>query len=111
MTKINRLMTLVIILLVSGSCFAEALDISSSEQVWLDGHPILKMSIDPDYGPYTFLDKNGKVQGIAVEFFVEIEKLLGIRFEIIRDLSWTEQMQAVKERQIDIVATAVKLPE
>lgn len=101
-----------ILALLSGSvCQAGKLKLSPAEQTWLDAHPVIRMSVDVDYGPYTFLNANGELQGVAVEFFSDIKRLLGIRFEIVSDLSWTQQMEAVRERRLDAVATAVKLPE
>jgi len=102
---------LALTLLTGSICWAGELELSPAEQTWLDAHPVIRMSVLVGYGPYTFLDAKGHLQGVAVDFFGDIERLLGVRFEIISDLSWPQQMQAVRERRLDAVATVVKLPE
>jgi len=98
-------------LLAGNACWAGEMELSPTEQTWLDAHPVIRMSVEAGYGPYTFLDAKGHLQGVAMEFFADIERLLGVRFEIVSNLSWTQQMQAVRERRLDAVATVVKLPE
>lgn len=102
---------LVLTLLTGSTCWADKLELSPTEQAWLDAHPVIRMSIDAGYGPYTFLDAKDRLQGVAVEFFADIERLLGIRFEIVSNLSWPQQMKALRERRLDAAATVVKLPE
>ena len=102
---------LLLTLLTGSACWADKLELSPTEQAWLDAHPVIRMSIDAGYGPYTFLDAKGRLQGVAVEFFANIERFLGIRFEIVSNFSWPQQMQAVRERRLDAVATVVKLPD
>ena len=102
---------LALTLLVCSPGWAGDPALSPAEQVWLKAHPVIRMSVDVGYGPYTFLDAEGHLQGVAADFFADIERLLGIRFEIISNLSWTQQMEAVRERRLDAVATVVKLTE
>jgi PAS domain S-box-containing protein len=102
---------LALTLLAGSACWAGELELSPTEQTWLDAHPVIRMSVDAGYGPYTFLDAKRHLQGMAIEFFADIERLLGVRFEIVSNLSWSQQMQAVRERRLDAVATVVKLPE
>ncbi|MEA1922166.1 MAG: transporter substrate-binding domain-containing protein, partial [Pseudomonadota bacterium] len=103
--------TLALILLVCSPCWAGKPALSPAEQAWLEAHPVIRMSVDVGYGPYTFLDAEGHLQGVAVDFFADIERYLGIRFEIVSNLSWSQQMSALRERRLDVVATVVKLPE
>ncbi|MCD6388218.1 MAG: transporter substrate-binding domain-containing protein, partial [Desulfobulbaceae bacterium] len=101
----------VLIPMISSAGRAGELALSPAEQAWLHAHPVIRMSVDTGYGPYTFLDAEGHLQGVAADFFADIERHLGIRFDIVSSLSWPQQMQAVRERRLDAVATMVKLPE
>jgi len=98
-------------LLAGRVCQADNFKLSTAEQDWLKGHPVIRMGIDAGFGPYTFLDAEGHLQGIAAEFIAEIERHLGIRFEIVSNLSWTQLMEEVRERRLDALATVTKLPE
>jgi len=106
-----RAVTLVLTLLTSSTCWAGDLILSPSEQVWLNSHPVIRLGIEKEYAPYTFFDTDGNLQGVAVEFFDEIERHLGIRFEIVSNLSWPELLKAVREHRVDALSTVVKLPE
>ncbi|MCD6447226.1 MAG: transporter substrate-binding domain-containing protein, partial [Candidatus Marinimicrobia bacterium] len=97
--------------IVSPYLLAQEISLTEKEQIWIDAHPIIRMSVDVDYGPYTFLDTEGQLQGVAVDFFADIERCLGIHFEIVSNLSWLQQIQAIQEHRLDVMATVVKLPE
>ncbi len=92
-------------------CHSSELSISPDERVWLDAHPIIRLGIEPSYAPYTFLNAEGHLQGVAADFLSLIERDLSLHFEIVSDLSWPELLKAVKEHRIDALATVVKLPE
>ncbi|WP_291991374.1 transporter substrate-binding domain-containing protein [Candidatus Accumulibacter sp. ACC007] len=113
MPFVVRLLTGLCLLLLAASASLRAaeLDLSGAERAWLAEHPVIRMGIDAGYGPYTFLDENGRVQGVAADFMAEIAALLGVRFEFVADLSWPQLMDAVRARQLDAVATVAHLPE
>lgn len=114
MPLVVRLLTglcLLMLLAASASLRAAGLELSSAERAWVAEHPVIRMGIDAGYGPYTFLDENDRVQGVAADFMAEIAALLGIRFEFVADLSWPQLMDAARARQLDAVATVAHLPE
>ncbi|MBU0752930.1 MAG: transporter substrate-binding domain-containing protein, partial [Gammaproteobacteria bacterium] len=88
-----------------------ALSLSSTEREWLAAHPVVRLGIDAGYAPYSFVDPQGRPQGVVAEFLPRIEGLLGIRFEVVTDLNWLELMDAVRNKRLDAVATVVHLPE
>ena len=87
------------------------LTLAASDQAWLAGHPVIRLGIDTGYGPYSFLDDQGRPQGVVIEFLNHLGPALGVRFEIVSNLDWPQLMAAVKARQIDAVATVTYLPE
>lgn len=106
-------------LLLSVTCHAQALDgaiqttlnLSQEETQWLSAHPIIRLGIDSNYGPYSFIDENGQLQGVVRDFLTHIERTLNLRFEIVSNLNWPQLMEAVQQHRIDAVATVVYLPE
>jgi len=88
-----------------------ALSLTQEETDWLAAHRVVRLGIDPNYGPYSFLDEKGELQGVVREFLSYFELTLGLRFEIVSNLSWPQLMAAVQEKRIDTVATVVRLPE
>ncbi|AWI74362.1 hypothetical protein CEW83_03270 [Parazoarcus communis] len=85
--------------------------LSSADAAWLAAHPVIRLGIDPNYGPYSFLDEQGRAQGVVPDFLGHIEKKLGVRFSLKTHLDWPGLMAALKQGQIDAIATMVKLPE
>lgn len=106
-----RIALLALLLFWAGISCAGNLTLSSSEQAWLKDHPRIRIGIDAGYAPYSFVDQQGQLQGVVADFLPVIERLLGIRFEIVSNLSWTQLMQALREHRLDAVATVVRLPE
>ncbi|SBT11042.1 putative Histidine kinase [Candidatus Propionivibrio aalborgensis] len=87
------------------------LTLSPAETDWLAAHPVVRLGIDPNYGPYSFLDEQGELRGAVRDFLTCFERALGLRFEIISNLEWPQLMEAVQQQRIDGVATVVRLPE
>ncbi|MGV8992123.1 MAG: PAS domain S-box protein [Thiobacillus sp.] len=87
------------------------LTLAASDRAWLAEHPVIRLGIDTGYGPYSFLDDQGRPQGVVIEFLKYLGPALGVRFEIVSNLDWPQLMAAVKARQIDAVATVTYLPE
>lgn len=89
----------------------QRLVLPQTDRDWLAAHPVIRIGIDASYGPYSFLDKQGQLQGIVRDFLAYLGPALGVRFEIVADLDWPQLMAAVQQRRIDVVATVVRLPE
>lgn len=67
--------------------------------------------MDPDYAPYEWTDKDGQHIGMVVDFMHRLEKILGLRFEIIHDKSWIELLGMAKNGDLDMLTSIVKTPE
>ncbi len=106
-----RPLLLGLLLLLGSIARAGDLPLSPGEQAWLRAHPVIRLGIDAGFGPYSFLDEQGRVQGVVADFLPLIERQLGIRFETVSDLTWPQLMQALREQRLDAVATVVRLPE
>ncbi|HED13161.1 MAG TPA: transporter substrate-binding domain-containing protein [Gammaproteobacteria bacterium] len=107
----SLLQVLLALSLLSPLTFAAPPQLTATEQQWLQQHPVVRMGIDPGYGPYSFIDRDGTVRGVAVDFLQLLSEQLGIRFVLTSDLDWSGLMTAVRERKLDAVATVVLLPE
>ena len=89
----------------------ETLALSDQEKRWLVAHPVVRVGVDGDYAPYSFFDKQGRFQGVAAEFSTRVADLLGIRLEVVPGLSWPQILNAARAHRIDLIPTAVRLPE
>lgn len=81
--------------------------LTAEQREWLGEHPVIRIGIDAGYAPYSFLDSDGSFVGVAPDFLALIGEKLGITFEPVQDLSWTQILRGVRERSVDVIATAV----
>ncbi|MCW8883710.1 MAG: transporter substrate-binding domain-containing protein, partial [Motiliproteus sp.] len=87
------------------------LALTPSEQRWLDQHPAIRLAIDINWAPFEFIDDAGQYQGMASEYIALVEKRLGIQFQVDTTRSWSEMVDAVKTRQLDLFSCVVKTPQ
>ncbi len=114
-STVTRLLVFLIFLILTLSVFlqpgnlqaAPKIPLSTEESLWLKDHPVIRIGIDADYAPYSFVASDGKYQGVAPDLIKRIGDMLGVRFEIIPDLTWPQILQAAKDYTLDTVATAV----
>ncbi|GAB4561355.1 MAG: hypothetical protein Tsb0017_18900 [Geothermobacteraceae bacterium] len=87
------------------------LALSRSERDWLRQHPIIRVAFDGHFPPYSYLDEEGHVVGLAVDVFALLERKLGVRFDIAPQTVWKELFAAAQRREVDVVATMGHRPE
>lgn len=87
------------------------LNLTDKEKQWLKNHPVIKVGIDNAFAPYEWVDENGQYKGLAADYIAQVEKKLGISFEIIKDRPWSEIITMAKNGELDILSCVVKTPE
>ncbi len=85
--------------------------LTPKEEAWLAEHPEITIAFDGDYAPYSYQDKKGAFQGIAVDFAREIARRAGISFRFHPEGTWRNLYQAARKRDVDVIATLVMRPE
>jgi len=78
--------------------------LSEKERVWLKKHPVIRVGIDRDYAPYEWVDKSGNYTGLAADYMQLLAGRLGVKFEIIKDKSWSETLDLAKKGKLDILS-------
>ncbi len=81
------------------------------ERIWLDAHPIIRLAPDPDFAPIEYFDEKGRFRGMAADYLALIEKMLDIRFTIVRLKSWDEVLRRAQTIEVDMFGAATKTPE
>lgn len=90
---------------------AIAPDLTPVEREWLRTHPRIVLGVDPDYAPYSTIDRNGRFTGMAADFVNAISARLDVKFTIGPQRAWTDIVAAAKRREIDVIATAARTAE
>jgi ABC-type amino acid transport substrate-binding protein/CheY-like chemotaxis protein/HPt (histidine-containing phosphotransfer) domain-containing protein/two-component sensor histidine kinase len=87
-----------------GSVKQTALGLTLQEQGWLKEHPIITIGGDNDWPPIDFVDAQGQYQGITADYLTLLGGRLGIEFEPIADISWSEVLGRARDQRLDAVA-------
>lgn len=78
------------------------LDLTPVEQAWLREHPVIRVALDPDWPPVEFMDRNGRMCGLTIDYLALISEMTGIRFDRVEGLAWPEAYERLKRWDIDI---------
>ena len=90
---------------------SENIQLSDEEQAYLKKKQVITMCIDPSWMPYEKFDTNGEYVGMTADFYKLFQKKLGIEFRPIKTKSWSESLEAAKQRKCDIFSLAMETPE
>ena len=84
------------------------LHLTFREKQWLEAHPHIRVVLDPDWAPVEYRNKSGDYEGISLDYLDRIEKLLNIKLDVVKGLSWQDGVDAVKNKQADMFASVAR---
>ena len=87
------------------------IELSAEERAWLAEHPVVRLGVDPAWPPYDFLNEGGAHDGFAAEVLSHVERKLGIDFQLVPSLSWSEVKARARARDLDVISLASQNPE
>ncbi len=70
----------------------------------------LKIIVDKDYPPFTFIDEKGNLIGISVDFWKIWSERMGIKVELF-PMEWEKAQRALLEGKFDAIDTIFETPE
>ena len=59
----------------------QELNLTQAEKDWLEAHPEIRLSPDPDFLPIEYIDESGKYTGIAADYIALLQKKLGLKLD------------------------------
>ncbi len=86
------------------------LSMKQEERVWLSEHPQIRVGIMDAWPPLNFVDKQGRLQGIGVEYIKVINKRLG-GVLVLEAAPFAENYDRVKNQQLDALMDITPQPE
>lgn len=95
---------------LSGNEMENRLELTPEECDWIMSNPVIRVGMDEGYPPANYWDDLGRVRGIDADFLAAISELTGLQFEFVRMNSWPETIEAIRNREIDMI-TCVTLSE
>ncbi|NVN98170.1 MAG: transporter substrate-binding domain-containing protein [Geobacteraceae bacterium] len=91
---------------IDAQAFANpSVKLTQEEQQWLDTHPGLKIGIRETPPLVMIGEKGDGFQGLSIDYIRRVEKLLGIRFNLVYYPSWQKLIEETRNRNVDIIVT------
>nr|WP_157222939.1 transporter substrate-binding domain-containing protein [Pseudomonas sp. GM25] len=82
----------------------QTLHFSATEQRWIDQHPRVKVAINENFLPLTFLDDDGNFRGISADVLTKVSQRTGLKFDLQRADSVHDLIDQVTSGQADMLA-------
>jgi len=80
------------------------LELTDSEQQWIQDNPIVRIGVDPYWPPFDFIDENGEHSGISADYLKLISEQTGLQFQLEPNSEWQSVIRAAQSREIDLIA-------
>ena len=88
-----------------------SLSLTEEEQAWLQQHPEIRIGIDTGFAPYTYISDQGEFTGLMADYLNIASAILNVDFVVQPSLSWSQVLDAARNKELDLVATATRTPE
>ena len=72
---------------------------------------MIRVVLDPSWAPIEFRDDTGLPQGVSMDYLRRLEELLGVRLEVPWVESWSEGVQAVRDKRLDMISSIARIEE
>jgi two-component system, NarL family, sensor histidine kinase EvgS len=83
-----------------------ALPMTSAQREWITKNDRIRVAFDPEMSPITFVDSEGKMSGLAVDYLKIVAKKLGLTIVEERRGTWTEILEAARRGEVDVLIAA-----
>jgi len=94
--------TLILALLLSATAWGDEIELTSVQRDWLKQHPVIHIGVDTAFPPFEFVDESGNYRGIAADYLKLFSERLGVKFEVVPGLSWSEVLQGLRDGKLDM---------
>ncbi|RZS93413.1 response regulator [Aquimarina brevivitae] len=101
---------LVVIVLLFFSC-SKTVSISTDEQNYLNSAEPISVGLFPYYPPYQFVDDQGDINGVFIDYLDAIEEKLNYKFKRVQYDDWITLVDDAKTGKLDIVLEIQKTEE
>jgi PAS domain S-box-containing protein len=97
------LLAMFVLLFTQNTCFADDI-LTATERAWLQAHPDIRVAINPDYPPISFLDAHGKSSGLEHDYLALIESRIGYQFKRVIPTLAARSASSPAAKKVDMVA-------
>jgi two-component system, sensor histidine kinase and response regulator len=84
--------------------------LTAEEQQWLAEHPVIRVHNESEWRPFNF-NADGQPQGYSIDLFKLLADKIGFEVEFISGKNWSEFIQMIREKELDVMLNIVRSPE
>ena len=85
--------------------------LSSDEKNWLKNNDSITVALFPYYKPYQFLNENGDIEGILVDYLSIIEDKINYKFKKRKYSIWPQLLEDAKNGCVDVILEIQKIDQ
>ena len=82
---------------------AQTASLTAEERAWVAAHPVLRVASSRSYGPFTFVDENGRLQGLSVDYLERLKTITGLKLKMMPPTPFADSMRALKKHDVDLM--------
>lgn len=98
----------IILIFISLSLFGSE-ELTDSEKLWIDKHPVIKVGNEVDWPPFDFFEQ-GKPAGYSVDLIKLISSKVGLKIEYVTS-DWQSLLHNIYSKDIDVILNIIQTPE
>lgn len=98
----NFSVILFFLITVFTNLYANTLELTNEEKLWLKQNPILNTINMLDYPPFNF-NENGQAKGFTIDYVNLMADKLGVEVRFITGKTWDEYLEMLKNNEIDFI--------
>ncbi|MBF0455351.1 MAG: transporter substrate-binding domain-containing protein [Magnetococcales bacterium] len=87
------------------------LQLTTEERQWIKRHPVIRVASASDFAPVEFRSSNGDFLGISWDYLNTLSDMLGVEFKPTVGRTWSQLVEDVRARRIDMFASSVETPK
>jgi len=87
----------------------QVVPLTEIERQWIQAHPIIRTSSEPDYAPFDFIE-NGQPTGFSVDYLKLVAARAGLQLQFV-PATWEELVEKGIRKEIDLLHTIFKTPQ
>ena len=99
-------------LALAGQGHADPRDwLTAEERAWVAQHPVLRVGGSASYGPFTYVDEDGRITGLSLDYARRLSELTGLRFEFQPPQTFAENLDDLASGELDVQMSMRETPE
>jgi signal transduction histidine kinase len=87
------------------------LALTKEEKAWLVEHPVIRISSDPAWPPFAFVDEAGGFAGLDADLMELLAGRLGCKWEYKAAATWSEAVDMASSGRVDVLTGTASSPE